>query len=108
LHHRIEWARQSQKLFAEDPTNSDRNWRGLSERVSARTCVVAGLLDDGAKDCLERGRQLRKGNPESKAFEVEGKRYAWDLQDQELFARRVKAWLEHEEPSSRVHRSVLS
>jgi hypothetical protein len=85
------------KALAEDPTNNDRNWRGLSERVSARTCVVAGVLDDGEKDCLERGRQLRKGNPESKAFKVEGKRHAWDLQDPELFARGIKAWLEHEE-----------
>jgi len=85
------------RAVAEDPANPERNWRGLSERVTARTCVVAGLLDDGEKDCLERGKQLRKGNPESMAFKVEGKRHAWDLQDPELFARGVKAWLEREE-----------
>jgi len=83
--------------LAEDPSDGDRNWRGLSERVTARTCVVAGIVDDGEKDCLERGKQLRKGNPESMAFKVEGKRHAWDLQDPELFARGIKAWMEHAE-----------
>jgi hypothetical protein len=85
------------KALAEDPNDNERNWRGLSERVMARTCVVAGILDDGEKDCLERGKQLRKGNLLSMAFKVEGKRHAWDLQDPELFARGIRAWVEHEE-----------
>jgi pimeloyl-ACP methyl ester carboxylesterase len=83
--------------LAEDMRDSQRNWGGMSERVKARTCVVAGVLEDGEKDCLERGRQLKRGNGESRAFKVEGKKHAWDLQDPELFARGVKAWLEHEE-----------
>jgi hypothetical protein len=61
------------RALAEDPANPERNWRGLSERVTARTCVVAGVLGDGEKDCLERVKQLRKGNPESMAFKVAGK-----------------------------------
>jgi hypothetical protein len=55
------------------------------------------VLDDGKKDCLERGKQLQKGNPESMAFKVDGKRHGWNLQDPELFAKGVKAWVEHEE-----------
>jgi pimeloyl-ACP methyl ester carboxylesterase len=85
------------KELAEDPKDNTRNWGGLSEKVAARSCVVAGVIDDGAKDCLERGKQLRKGNHESMAFKVEGKRHGWNLQDPELFARGIKAWVEHEE-----------
>ncbi|PMD34601.1 alpha/beta-hydrolase [Hyaloscypha variabilis F] len=85
------------KQLAEDPDDSTRNWGGLSERVVARSCIVAGVLDDGKKDCLERGKQLRKGNPESMAFKVEGKRHGWNLQDPELFAKGIKAWVEQED-----------
>jgi pimeloyl-ACP methyl ester carboxylesterase len=85
------------KELAEDPDDSTSNWGGLSERVAVRSCVVAGVLDDGKKDCLERGKQLRKGNPESMAFKVDGKRHGWNLQDPELFAKGIKAWVEHEE-----------
>lgn len=75
---------------------TDRNWKVISERTSARACVVTGALDDGEKDASIRGEQLRKGNPNSKAVKVEGKRHAWNLQDPELFASGVKAWIEHE------------
>jgi hypothetical protein len=85
------------KELAEDQDDSTSNWGGLSERVAARSCVVAGVLDDGKKDCLERGKQFRKGNPESMAFKVDGKRHGWNLQDPELFAKGIKAWVEHEE-----------
>jgi pimeloyl-ACP methyl ester carboxylesterase len=83
------------KELAEDPDDSTSNWGGLSEMVAARSCVVAGVLDDGKKDCLERGRQLQKGNPESMACKVDGKRHGWNLQDPELFAKGIKAWVEH-------------
>lgn len=85
------------KELAEDPNDDTKNWPGLSGRVTARSCIVAGVLDDGEKDCRERGKQLRKGNPESVAFKVEGKRHGWNLQDPELFARGIKAWMEREE-----------
>jgi hypothetical protein len=65
--------------------------------VRARTCFVAGVLDDSEKECRERGVQLRVGNAEHRAFKVEGKRHAWDMQDPELFAAGVKAWIEHQE-----------
>lgn len=76
--------------------HTDRNWKVASERTSARTCVVAGALDDSENDASTRGEQLRKGNPESKAVKVEGKRHAWNLQDPDLFARGINAWMEHE------------
>jgi hypothetical protein len=84
------------QALAEDPMIHEKNWRNLSENVKARTCIVAGILDDGEKDCRTRGEQLRKGNSESKAFKVEGKRHAWDLQDSDLFARGIKSWMDLE------------
>lgn len=71
-------------------------WKVASESVGVRACIIAGVLEDSEKDCRERGQQLRKGNPESKAFKVEGKGHAWDLQDPELFALGIKAWMDHE------------
>jgi hypothetical protein len=53
--------------------------------VRARTCIVSGVLDDGEKDFRVSGKQLRVGNGGSRAFKVEGKRHAWDLQDPDLF-----------------------
>jgi hypothetical protein len=84
------------QALAEDPIIHDKNWRDLSESVKVRACVVAGILDDGEKDCRERGEQLRRGYSESKAFKVEGKRHAWDLQDPDLFARGIQSWMDHE------------
>jgi hypothetical protein len=84
------------QALAEDPMIHDKNWRNLSESVKVRACVVAGILDDGEKDCRERGEQLRRGYSESKAFKVEGKRHAWDLQDPDLFARGIQSWMDHE------------
>jgi len=72
-------------------------WKPLYEGVNARTCIVAGVLEDSEKACLERGKQLRRGNSESRAFRVEGKRHAWDLQDPELFARGIKTWMDRED-----------
>jgi len=60
------------KELAKDPSDNTRNWRGLNKNVMTRTCVVAVA----EKDYLERGKQLRKGNPESMAFKVDGKRHA--------------------------------
>lgn len=74
-----------------------RGWVGRFEATKARTCIVAATLDDSVKACLERGEQLKKANPESRAFKVEGKRHAWDLQDPELFARGIKSWMDREE-----------
>jgi hypothetical protein len=62
--------------LAKDPSDNTRNWRGLNKNVMTSICVVAGTVDDAEKDCLERGKQLRKGNLESMAFEVDGKRHA--------------------------------
>lgn len=61
--------------LAKEPGDNTRIWRGLNKNVMTRTCV-ADAMDDAEKDCLERGKQLRKGNPESMAFKVDGKRHA--------------------------------
>jgi len=83
--------------LAEDMDPSEtRGWVGRFENTKMRTCIVAGILDDDEKACLERGKGLRVGNPESRAFKVEGKRHAWDIQDPELFARGIKAWMDRE------------
>ena len=79
-----------------DPAE-EKGWVGRFEKTETRTCIVAGVLDDNEKDCLERGRQLRKGNGESRTFKVEGMRHAWDYQDPQLFARGIKAWMDREE-----------
>lgn len=41
--------------------------------MKTRTCVVAGVLDDDEKACLQRGKQLSDANLESRAFKVERK-----------------------------------
>lgn len=81
---------------ASGPGGED-GWKAVFERVGVRTCVVAGVLDDKEKECWERGRQLRKGDSASRAFKVEGKNHAWSLQDPELFARGIKAWMDGED-----------
>jgi len=72
-------------------------WKAVFERVRARTCVVAGVRGDKEEECLERGRQLRRGGSASRAFKVEGENHAWNLQDPELFARGIKAWMDGED-----------
>jgi pimeloyl-ACP methyl ester carboxylesterase len=63
------------------------------ERVKARTLLVAAGLDDDVEGTRRMGLELRKRNGESRAAKVEGKRHIWNLQDGELFARGVEAWL---------------
>lgn len=79
-----------------DPAE-EKGWEGRFEKTERRTCIVAGVLDDIEKDCLERGRQLKKGNWEGRAFKVEKMRHAWNCQDPQLFPRSVKAWMDREE-----------
>jgi pimeloyl-ACP methyl ester carboxylesterase len=79
--------------LAEIRTPDEDGWRRLCEGVKARTCIVAAALDDGVKECGERGKELRTGNEESRAFKVEWRRHAWDLQDPKLFAEGIRAWL---------------
>ena len=84
--------------MAEDLDPEEKSgWVGRFEATKARTCIVAATLDDKVEACLERGKQLKKANPESRAFKIEGKRHAWDLQDPELFARSIKSWMDREE-----------
>ncbi|CZS90670.1 hypothetical protein WAI453_004045 [Rhynchosporium graminicola] len=71
----------------------DRNWRDLSEGVRARTCLVAGGLDDDENDSWERGEQLKIGNSESEAFKVE-RRHAWNIQDPGLFVSGIRSWMQ--------------
>lgn len=83
--------------LAEDKSIKEKNWDGLCELTKARTCLVAGASEDSVPDTQTKGRRLVKGNPESKAFKVEGKVHAWDLQDPVLFSRGIRAWMEREE-----------
>lgn len=69
-------------------------WKERYESTQARTCIVAGAVDDWVGACSERGIQLRRGNPQSRSFKVEGMRHTWDVQDPELFAHGVKSWME--------------
>ncbi|KAF4634043.1 hypothetical protein G7Y89_g4053 [Cudoniella acicularis] len=72
-------------------------WEGRFERTQARTCIVAGALDDPVPKCAERGVQLRRSNSQSRAFKVEGKHHGWDIQDPELFARGIRCWVKHQD-----------
>jgi pimeloyl-ACP methyl ester carboxylesterase len=83
--------------MTEDMTIKERNWGGLFELTTARTCIVAGAKRDSVQMTESKGRLLVKGNPESTAYKVEGKVHAWNLQDPEVFARGIRAWMEREE-----------
>ncbi|KAE8453731.1 hypothetical protein EG329_009242 [Mollisiaceae sp. DMI_Dod_QoI] len=83
--------------LAEDKSRMEKNWEGLCELTTVRTCMVAGASGDSVQDTEIKGRCLIKGNPESKAFKVDGKVHAWDLQDPDLFARGIRAWMERGE-----------
>ena len=66
----------------------------------ARTLMVAatkrGLLptNDKIEDARMVADIMKEGNGESRAVEVPTMRHPWDLQDPELFARSVVAWIE--------------
>lgn len=73
------------------------DWKDQFEGVKARTCIVAATMNDKEDDCIQRGYQLRRNNPESKAFIVEGQRHAWCSQNPELFAKSIRCWMNHED-----------
>ncbi|KAH6678521.1 Alpha/Beta hydrolase protein [Halenospora varia] len=83
-------------LLAEGVNDEGKSlWRSRFEKTQARTCIVAGGLEDPVPECMERGKQLRVSNLQSQAFKVEGKRHGWDIQDPELFAHGIRRWMEH-------------
>jgi hypothetical protein len=71
-------------------------WKKRFERTQARTCIVAGAMHDFVGACSKRGAQLRKGNPESRAFKIDAMQHTWSVQNPELFARGIKSWMERE------------
>ncbi len=85
---------QELSVVMSEDVKSGKTWKELSGKVEARSLVVAGVLVDSEEECRVRGRELRAGNEESRAFKVEGVRHAWHLQNPDLFARGIKAWME--------------
>jgi len=83
-------------LGEESELQGKGNWKERYERTQARTCIVAGAVDDFVKACAERGNQLRKGNSQSRSFKIEGMRHTWNVQNPELFARGIKSWMQNE------------
>ncbi|KAH6681436.1 Alpha/Beta hydrolase protein [Halenospora varia] len=77
--------------------DGEENWKTRCERVKARTCVCTATLGDPIEGGKMRGVELRIGNDQSRAFKVEGMRHAWDLQNPELFAAGIVAWLAGED-----------
>lgn len=69
----------------------------LLERVVARTLLVAAELDDDVEGSREMAQRLKKGNGQSKAVKLPGKRHVWNLQDGELFAKAAEKWLLNED-----------
>jgi pimeloyl-ACP methyl ester carboxylesterase len=65
----------------------------LLGRVSAPVLLVAAGRDDDVPGTRWMGGELRVGNAGSRAAKVEGMRHVWCLQDGELFAKGVGAWL---------------
>lgn len=65
----------------------------LLGKVGAKTLLVAAERDDDVEGTRWMGGELRKGNSGSRAVKVQGMRHVWCLQDGELFARGVEAWL---------------
>lgn len=70
---------------------------GLLKNVKARTSLAVGGNEIGAGQARDTAQLLRKGNVQSRGFMVEGKEHAWDLQDPELFAEGIMAWIEERE-----------
>jgi pimeloyl-ACP methyl ester carboxylesterase len=68
--------------------------------AAARTLMIAatkrGLLptNDRIEDARMVANIMKEGNSESRAVEVRKMRHPWNLQDPELFARSVIAWIE--------------
>jgi len=69
-------------------------WKERYERTQARTCIIAGAMHDFVGACSKRGTQLRKGNPGSRAFKIDGMQHTWNVQNPELFAQGIKSWIE--------------
>jgi pimeloyl-ACP methyl ester carboxylesterase len=65
----------------------------LLERVAARTLLLAAGLDDDVEGTRWMGEELRRANAATRAVKVGGMRHFWNLQDEELFARGVEAWV---------------
>jgi len=70
---------------------------GILKNVKARTLLVVGGNEFGAGQARDKTQLLRKGNVRSRGFKAEGKEHAWDLQDPELFAEGIMAWIEERE-----------
>jgi pimeloyl-ACP methyl ester carboxylesterase len=62
-------------------------------RVRARSLLGAAGKDDDVEGTRWMGGELKKGNGASTAVKVPGMRHVWCLQDGELFARGVEAWV---------------
>ncbi|KAH8647076.1 Alpha/Beta hydrolase protein [Tricladium varicosporioides] len=77
--------------------DEEENWKTRCERVKSRTCVCTAALGDPIEGGKMRGVELRVGNDRSRAFKVEEMRHAWDLQNPELFAAGIVAWLTGED-----------
>jgi hypothetical protein len=56
--------------------------------------LIAAGNKFGPGQAGDKAQLLRKGNLQSRGFRVEGKEHAWDLQDPELFAEGIMAWIE--------------
>ena len=54
---------------------------------------MAGVLIDSEEDCRTRGRELRKGNLESRAFRVERVRHAWHLRRATIVMLDQRMWI---------------
>ena len=65
----------------------------LLGKVRARTLSVAAEKDDDLEGTRWMGGELMKGNGGSRAVKVAGMRHVWCLQDGELFASGVDAWV---------------
>jgi hypothetical protein len=67
---------------------------GLLGTVKAKTIMVAAAKDDDIEGARSMGAEIMKANEESRAAKIKGMKHIWSLQDGELFAKSVKAWLE--------------
>ena len=69
----------------------------ILDHVAPATAVIAGGKQDDVKATGIMGKRVRGAGEEGLGFVVKGMVHAWDLQDGELFARGVEAWVEGKE-----------
>jgi pimeloyl-ACP methyl ester carboxylesterase len=67
---------------------------GSASSPATRVLAVAGGKQDDVEGTRRLGQMFKKGNDDSRAAVIEGAMHWWSLQQPQLFADGIKAWIE--------------